>query len=228
MSKITYTNLCGLKTTGYIEAQLDAGLTVLDLVNHRDRDYIYDLLRNQIKSNSSRKIPMLFYFSPILKYGKAIGLRGVGVDITERKRAEKELSALFEEKNVKFYLQKPEFNDTLGMDREKVMQVVRNLLTNALKFSPELSTVRVTIVDRIETLLVSIADEGVGIPDDKLDYVFGKFTQIKGKDNTQIETGLGLAICQKIISDHHGEIWAENGIAKGAIFGRISVGKTDG
>lgn len=106
------------------------------------------------------------------------------------------------------------------MDRDKIAQVVRNLLSNALKFSPENSQIDVTIIDNAEGQVeVSVCDQGIGIPADEVDTIFDAFIQSSSTRSSAGGTGLGLPICKEIIEGgHNGRIRAENRIEGGACF----------
>ena len=98
------------------------------------------------------------------------------------------------------------------------MQVVRNIIGNAVKFSPAGGTITVRASASEQSLLVTVEDEGVGVPPDELQLIFGKFMQSRKTKTGAGGTGLGLAICQEIVAAHGGRIWAEPGRPKGALF----------
>ena len=103
-------------------------------------------------------------------------------------------------------------------DRRRVVQVVGNLLSNAAKHSSESSVITVTVVREDFHVAVSVADEGRGIPSERLPYLFRKFTRSDG-DDLGGDTGLGLAICKGLVEAHGGRIWAESeGLGMGARF----------
>ncbi len=104
-------------------------------------------------------------------------------------------------------------------DPDRLQQVMTNLLSNAIKFSPPDSTVTVSIERSEEGASLSVADEGRGIPADKLETIFDRFQQVDASDSRQKGgTGLGLAICRTIVDQHGGRIWAEQNPARGSIF----------
>ena len=92
-------------------------------------------------------------------------------------------------------------------DRSRMMQVMNNLLSNALKFSEERSTVTVRVENHDTRIRISVQDEGVGIPDGAKDRVFGKFSQVDSSDVRKVGgTGLGLNITKQIIERHDATI----------------------
>ncbi len=101
-------------------------------------------------------------------------------------------------------------------DRNRIMQVITNIVANAVKFSPEGGEIRIDLDYSDGLCRLRVADNGTGIPEDELDQVFDKFYQSSGNRNHSGGTGLGLAICREIIDLHHGRIWAENNAAQGA------------
>ena len=106
-------------------------------------------------------------------------------------------------------------------DRRRIVQVLSNLLSNAAKYSNELSTITVRAVLKQFQVVVSIADEGRGIPAERLPLLFRKFSRVNGEERQGDLTGsgLGLAICKGIVEAHGGRIWAESdGLGQGARF----------
>ena len=106
-------------------------------------------------------------------------------------------------------------------DRRRIVQVLSNLLSNAAKYSNELSTITVRAVRKQFQVVVSIADEGRGIPAERLPLLFRKFSRVDGEERQGDLTGsgLGLAICKGIVEAHGGRIWAESdGPGQGARF----------
>jgi signal transduction histidine kinase len=115
------------------------------------------------------------------------------------------------EKNQKIMLDVLESPEELYISREKIWRVLSNLISNAIKFSPQGSviTVKVATPDK-DSVQISVNDHGIGIPDEIKDQVFHMFTEAK-RPGTEGEKsfGLGLSICKQIIESHNGEIWFE-------------------
>ena len=101
----------------------------------------------------------------------------------------------------------------IAADRRRITQVMDNLLSNAAKYSPEFSTIRVTGSRKGHHVSISVTDDGMGIPSDQLAMLFKKFSRIDGDDREQkiAGEGLGLAICKGIVEAHGGRITAESG-----------------
>ncbi len=104
------------------------------------------------------------------------------------------------------------------VDPVRMSQVVRNLLGNAVKFSPEGGSIEVACEARGTLALVSVSDRGAGIPEGELERVFEKFIQSSSTKTGAGGTGLGLSICREIVEAHAGRIWAENRPDGGARF----------
>ncbi|WP_271853239.1 ATP-binding protein [Planococcus maritimus] len=100
---------------------------------------------------------------------------------------------------------------TVEGDKERLAQVLMNLIGNAIKFSPQGGNVTVCMKNNFNALRVSIKDEGIGIPAEDIPKLFSKFQRIDNSSRRKIGgTGLGLAICQEIIVKHDGKIWIES------------------
>jgi signal transduction histidine kinase len=99
-------------------------------------------------------------------------------------------------------------------DGERILQVLGNLITNAVKFTPKGGTIIVTVEGSREGALFSVIDTGVGIPGDKLEAIFERFWQIGTNDRRGL--GLGLYISRCLIEAHGGRIWAESELGVGS------------
>lgn len=129
-----------------------------------------------------------------------------------------ELQILAHEKNISVDYKKPEFDYAIEIDPEKILQVIRNLLTNSIKYSDLGGRINVQLVEDKTDLKLSIRDQGIGIPEDELDIIFEKFVQSRLTKSGAGGTGLGLSICKQIIKDHQGKIWVENNPESGTTF----------
>ena len=141
-----------------------------------------------------------------------------------------ELRELASGKGVALVVEKPAFECVAWCDPVRVGQVLRNLLANAVKFTPEGRKVSVVFAmgelldghpaDERATyrpaLQISVVDEGTGIPESELDAVFDKFIQSSKTKSGAGGTGLGLSICKEIVRYHGGRIWAGNNPDGGA------------
>lgn len=114
-------------------------------------------------------------------------------------------------------------------DPEAILQVLRNILTNAIKFSPTNSVIEIKIEHEGINTTVIVTDEGVGIPEEELEQIFAPFYQSSRTKTGAGGVGLGLNISKQIIIQHQGKIWAKNNVGKGAsiIFSLESVETKD-
>lgn len=121
-------------------------------------------------------------------------------------------------KKVPILFDKTDFDAVVKIDRVKMIQVFRNLIDNALKFSTPHCNIQIKAVKKAKTLEISFIDQGVGIPENELQLIFDKFMQSSHTKTGAGGTGLGLAISRQIITAHKGRIWAENNPEGGASF----------
>ena len=124
--------------------------------------------------------------------------------------------------NIRFTLEAN--NVQVYADPDRVLQMLTNLVSNAIKFSPQASTIpseiRLTanyLSD--EEAILEVQDQGRGIPEDKLTQIFDRFKQVDASDSRAMGgTGLGLAICRSIVTQHGGHIWATSKLSEGSTF----------
>ena len=142
-----------------------------------------------------------------------------------------EFDGLLKEKNITLEISENNALTEIVCDRNRIGQIIRNLFSNAIKFTPAGKKINVSMAldkpinkqnqsnDKTESfLLFKISDQGVGIPENELDSIFDKFIQSSKTKTGAGGTGLGLAICREIISAHNGKIWAENNPEGGSTF----------
>ncbi len=140
-----------------------------------------------------------------------------------------EFQPLFAERNLTTDVEPTMIDTVLVYDNDKIIQVIRNLLANAIKFTPDNKSILIYF-DEAElpaegdgsvprtAVSVSIIDQGPGIPEDEIEAVFDKFVQSSITGNSAGGTGLGLSICKEIILHHGGEIHVSNNADGGAVF----------
>ena len=105
------------------------------------------------------------------------------------------------------------------IDTDKMTQVIDNILNNAIKYSPDGGKIKVRMKTTDAQLIISISDEGLGIPKKDLPRIFDRFYRVdKARSRAQGGTGLGLAIAKEIIKQHKGFIWAKSEYGKGSTF----------
>lgn len=104
-------------------------------------------------------------------------------------------------------------------DQDRMAQVLDNILSNAIKYSPDGGTITASLSLRDGDALLSIADEGLGIPKEELPRVFSRFYRVdKARSRAMGGTGLGLAISKDVVVEHGGKIWVRSALNEGTIF----------
>jgi signal transduction histidine kinase len=181
------------KILDYFEHIEQSGSTLLRLLN--------DLL-DLAKLEAGR---MVLNFEPL-------DLRAVVVAVAD------EFHSMLSERELVLVCQTPREPVESCVDIDRIKQVVRNLVGNAVKFSPRGGRIEIAATRRDDWNVISIRDEGPGIPDSELEAVFGKFIQSSLTRTGAGGTGLGLPICRQIVAAHRGEIFARNNMDKGAVF----------
>ena len=135
------------------------------------------------------------------------------------KDAYQTIEPLAKNKNINFKLVHPNSTLLLHADKDLLRQVMINLLGNAIKFTPEGGHVEFIIVDNHEEIIITIQDNGKGIPPEAHAFLFDKFFQARNQTLKKPEgSGLGLAIAKKIVTMHSGKIWVESEVGKGSRF----------
>jgi len=177
-------------------------LTIIDEESHR----LIGLVNSHLDLSKMEAGMMTFNF--------------VQADITPLiDKAVKEVEPLAISKGITLKKETLQDLPAIRMDRERILQVLRNLIGNAVKFTPDGGQVKVSarLVDG--NLEVSVADTGTGIPRENLTTIFEKFHQVPLTGSYQITgTGLGLAIVKYIVTTHGGEVWAESEAGQGSSF----------
>ncbi len=119
----------------------------------------------------------------------------------------------------RFELAVPEGPTIVVGDQGKIQTVLDNLLENAVKYSPKGSRVSIEITDRDKEVVISVIDEGIGIPANQLERIFGRFHRVNASDDQeQYGYGLGLYISKRLIEIQGGSIWAESEAGHGSRF----------
>jgi two-component system CheB/CheR fusion protein len=103
-------------------------------------------------------------------------------------------------------------------DKERLEQVVSNLLTNAIKYSPEADEVILEVSEENRSLKISVTDFGIGIPEDIQKYLFDRFFRVEQNSHQFQGLGIGLYICAEVVKRHEGTINVESTKGKGSTF----------
>lgn len=142
-----------------------------------------------------------------------------------------ESETMLNEKNLQFVIEQSTDEMSLNADKDKVTQVIFNLITNAIQYSDNDEKIIISIDDAslrddvtkevVPAISLSVKDKGVEVPIEELTTVFENFVQSSRTDTKAGGTGLGLAIAKKIIDKHQGKIWVESSVEEGTVFSFI-------
>ncbi len=124
-----------------------------------------------------------------------------------------------DQKQIRLYYQHPPHPVELTLDPDQFEKVVFNLLSNALKFTNKGGKITIYVEDRDHTTTMTVEDTGIGIPQNMLESIFDRFSQVDGsKSRAQEGTGIGLALAREIVLVHKGRIHAESELGRGSRF----------
>jgi len=133
------------------------------------------------------------------------------------------LGSVAAEKLISFEIECPDVNLTAWADPDRIVEVLTNLIGNAIKFTPTNGKVTLCLKrSGNEWVKISVADTGPGIPSDEANRIFDKFYQVtQPKKQKTMGTGLGLSITKALVEMHGGKIWLESEVGRGSIFSFI-------
>lgn len=122
-------------------------------------------------------------------------------------------------KQIDIALQVPEQLPEISLDASKIEQVMNNLISNAIKFSHPHTTISIGAFNTGKEIMISVSDQGQGIPKNEIEKVFTPFSKLSVKGTAgEKSTGLGLSIAKRIIIGHQGRIWLESTVGAGTTF----------
>lgn len=128
-------------------------------------------------------------------------------------------TAYAEEKQITIHLNCPDDLPSILANRQNIEEVLANLITNGIKYSPAGGTITISATKEHEYLKFQVADTGFGMTSEDLEKIFTRFYRVKDSNTRQIQgTGLGLAIVKSIIESHHGKITVASEVGKGTTF----------
>ncbi len=120
-----------------------------------------------------------------------------------------------QEDNHQFELHMMEDTDQIIADRDKIAQVLKNLISNSVKYSPDGGPIKIFEEAFNNSIQVRITDQGIGMRDEEIRQVFNKFYRADTSNNAIEGTGLGMSIAKHIIEAHDGKIWVESEFGSG-------------
>lgn len=129
------------------------------------------------------------------------------------------MKPMADQKKIQLYFQHPPQEVNISIDPDQFEKVVLNLMSNAIKFTPESGRVTVYVEDKSHTISLIVEDTGIGIPAHMLETIFDRFSQVDGSASRSHEgTGIGLSLAREIVNLHAGAIRAESKPGSGARF----------
>ena len=130
-----------------------------------------------------------------------------------------EIEPLAETRNIRIETDINKELPHITMDTERILQVLRNLVGNAVKFTPDKGCVRISARSVDKGVKISVTDSGTGISKEKVNAIFDKYYQDTLATSSKIKgTGLGLAIVKQVVNSHGGKVWVESTSEQGSIF----------
>lgn len=177
-----------------------------------------------LKSATTNSHRLLLLINDILDFSK---LENASLPMTRSpnalsevvRQAAENLGRLFEERELNLKLDLADDLPLADIDEQRIAQVLTNLISNAIKFSPPGAPIEVTVAREGAHAVVRVRDHGEGIQREDLPRLFKKFSQLDSRSTRKVGgTGLGLAICKGLVEAHGGTIWAESEPGEGSTF----------
>ena len=152
-------------------------------------------------------------------------------DLTKQVYSEFKIEADKKSQVLQIFL--PKSSVDIYVDPDKITQILNNLISNAIKYTPSKGKIKVELEDKKDKVEISISDTGIGIANEDLPKIFDKFQQFDRKAGPGTKgTGLGLAIAKELIQMHKGKIWVDSKVHKGTkvtfALPKISQGGSNG
>ena len=201
---------------GSVDNMLD-GLTG-DL-NEKQNRYLV-----RVKSNADRLARLINDLLDLSRIEAGIKLKRTNLSLpTVAREVVESLGSVAAEKLISFEIECPDVNLTAWADPDRIVEVLTNLIGNAIKFTPTNGKVSLCLKrSGNEWVKISVADTGPGIPSDEANRIFDKFYQVTQPEKQKaMGTGLGLSITKALVEMHGGKIWLESEVGKGSIFSFI-------
>jgi len=176
-------------------------LTIIDKESDRLTTLINDIL--DLSKINSGNMQLEFDSVPIL-------------DIVQESFSS--MSILARDKEISLSMDFPSSDPLIVCDRRRLLQVILNLISNAVKFTDPGGEVIIRVKDETDKIVVMVIDNGIGIADDQHVLIFNKFHQADQKKRRQIGTGLGLSIVGELLKAHNSEIHLESKVGEGSTF----------
>jgi signal transduction histidine kinase len=194
---------------GNVEAMLDGVLpaNTESLTSLHQETMLLSRLVEDLRTLSLAETGQLKYHS------EAIDLGGLVQSVVDG------YTTQFATKNIKVNIESNKDVPSVWADQDRTAQVIRNLLSNAFYYSPEGGRINIRLTYTSESVTVSIADTGIGIPSEDVPYLFDRFYRVDRSRNRRTGgSGLGLAIVKQLIEAQGGQVWVDSVIGKSSTF----------
>ncbi len=217
----TKTNLVNLLGSTLQKPLVEVKSIVSDLIDRQAFDAPRRARLKRIDGNTARLLGLIEQLLNIesLGVGKLIGdmnpcqLADVVSDSVES------TSDYAEQQRIRLVWDKSTCHGTVRGDAQRLVQVVINLISNAIKYSPANTTVSIAVADSLPDLEIRISDQGRGVPEEMREAIFQPFLQTQSSDGRRgAGTGLGLSICKQIVEGHGGKIGVDGRAEGGSVF----------
>src|SRR5580765_2607499 len=198
---------------GSVDNMLD-GLT--GKLNEKQNRYLV-----RVKSNADRLARLINDLLDLSRIEAGIKLKRTNLSLpTVAREVVESLGSVAAEKLISFEIECPDVNLTAWADPDRIVEVLTNLIGNAIKFTPTNGKVTLCLKrSGNEWVKISVADTGPGIPSDEANRIFDKFYQVTQPEKQKaMGTGLGLSITKALVEMHGGKIWLESEVGRGSIF----------
>lgn len=198
-----------------------ADLLLMDMEKHKPatvREYL-----ERIKRGSDKMMALVSDLLDLARIESGMGLALAPVPLHSFLRAIlDDFELLAKQKNIVLSFTPAHDDVMMLVDADRLAQVVSNLLSNALKYTPEGQRVELVAAVEDGRAHIRVIDTGLGIPEEDLPHLFEKFYRVN-RDEHQVPegTGLGLAIARAIVEQHEGDIWVESKLGEGSVFGIV-------
>ncbi len=196
---------------GYVDLLLDNTLGPLNEQQAQSLDII---------SQKTNEVTQLVSNIMLLQQFSHLKLKAEPIDLIQMSKAALEKAdAAVDRDNISLHLEGPSELPEISGDPDQLKLVFENLLDNAIKFSPDGGEIRLKLEQAPDHVLVSVSDQGIGIPENQLERIFERFYQIDGSATRRFEgVGLGLTIAKQIVEAHGGKIWVESQLGERSVF----------
>lgn len=149
-----------------------------------------------------------------IESGKGYSLHKVQCDFNEMI---KEIISYYDKQVEKhtFKISLPSKTEEPFLDKDKIEQVLKNIIDNAIKYSPKGDEIRITCIKENNNVKVSVKDQGIGMTSKQVDKIFDKFYRADTSDSAPTGTGLGMTLVKHLVEAHGGKVWVESELGKG-------------